>query len=99
MTDYSIDNALATAKNCITIELMNKSTQTSVPQVSVDGNNTMRQLLDEYALDVGINPNAAKIVFDNKRTGDSTSDLNETVTGLGLQDGDVLLVTDDGCVA
>ena len=46
-----------------------------------------------------MNPNDSKILFENKRTGASTSDTNESIEGLGLQDGDVLAISDNAGVA
>lgn len=63
------------------------------------GANTLGQVLQEYAVDIGVNPNDSKILFENKRTGASTSDTNETVEGLDLQEGDVLAISDNAGVA
>ena len=63
------------------------------------GANTLGQDLQEYAVDIGVNPNDSKILFENKRTGASTSDTNETVEGLDLQEGDVLAISDYAGVA
>ena len=46
-----------------------------------------------------MNPNDDKIIFENKRTGTSTSDVNETIQGLALQKGDVLAISDNAGVA
>ena len=63
------------------------------------GTNTLGQVLQEYAVDIGVNPNDSKILFENNRTGVSTSDTIETVDGLGLQEGDVLAISDNAGVA
>ena len=99
MTNYSIDDALTAAENTFEIDLLNKVTGTSYPQAAVYGTNTLGQVLGEYAADIGVNPNDSKILFENKRTGASTSDTNETIAGLGLQGGDVLAISDNAGVA
>lgn len=99
MTNYPIDGALAATEGTFEIDLLNKVTGTTYPQAAVYGTNTVGQVLQEYAVDIGVNPNDSKILFENKRTGASTSDTNETVEGLGLQDGDVLAISDNAGVA
>lgn len=63
------------------------------------GKNTLGQVLQEYAADIGVNPKDSKIIFENKRTGRSTSDTKETVEGFDLCEGDVLAVEDNAGVA
>lgn len=99
MTNYPIDGALAATEGTFEIDLVNKVSGANYPQATVYPTNTLGQVLEEYAIDLGVNPKERKIQFENKRTGDSTSDTNETVAGLGLQEGDVLAITDDGHVA
>lgn len=99
MTNYPIDGALAATEGTFEIDLLNKVTGTNYPQAAVYGTNTLGQVLQEYAVDIGVNPNDSKILFENKRTGASTSDTNETVEGLGLQEGDVLAISDNAGVA
>ena len=99
MTNKSIEGALAATENTFEIDLLNKVTGTTYPQAIVYGTNTLGQVLNEYALDIGVNPDDDKILFENKRTGASTSDTNETVAGLGLQEGDVLAISDNAGVA
>ena len=99
MTNYPIDGALAEAEGVFEIDLLNKVTGTTYPQAAVYGTNTLGQMLQEYAADIGVNPNDSKILFENKRTGASTSDTSETVAALGLQGGDVLAVSDNAGVA
>lgn len=99
MTNYSIDSALTAAEGTINIDLSNKGTGTTYSQATVLGINTLGQILNEYALDLGLNPKDPKVIFENKRTGVATSDSQETVEGLGLQDGDVLAIVDNGGVA
>ena len=99
MTNYPIEGALSAAENIFKIDLLNKVTGTTYPQAAVYGTNTLGQVLQEYAVDIGVNPNDSKILFENKRTGVSTSDTNEAVEGLGLQEGDVLAISDNAGVA
>ncbi len=99
MTNNSIECALAATENTFEIDLLNKVTGTTYPQAAVYSTNTLGQVLKEYALDIGVNPDDSKILFENKRTGASTSDTNETVGGLGLQEGDVLAISDNAGVA
>ena len=77
------------------IDLINKVTGVTYPGAYVYPDNTLRQIIEEYAEDLGIDPNDRKIIFENKTTNVSTSDLNETVEGLGLRNGDVLAVSDN----
>ena len=95
MTNYPIDGALVATEGIFEIDLLNKVTKTTYPRAAVYGTNTLGQVLQEYAVDIGVNPNDSKIIFENKRTGVSTSDTNETVEGLGLQEGDVLAISDN----
>ena len=99
MTNYPIDAALNAAEEIIEIDLLNKEAGTTYARAAVYGVNTLNQVLKEYAKDIGVNFEARKIIFENKRTGVSTSDGNETVEGLGLQNGDVLAISDDNNVA
>ncbi len=94
------DNAgVAGDMDTLEIDILNKNTGTSYPKAPVFGANTLGQVLDEYAVDIGVNPDDSKIIFTNKRTGASTSDSDETVEGLGLRDGDVLAISDNAGVA
>ncbi len=99
MKNYPIDNALTATGDTFEIDLLNKVTGTTYPQAAVYGTNTLGQVLQEYAADIGVNPHDSKILFENKRTGTSTSDLNETVDGLGLQKNDILAISDNAGVA
>lgn len=99
MTNYPIDGALTATESVFEIDLLNKVTGTTYPQAAVYGANTLGQVLQEYAVDIGVNPHDSKILFENKRTGASTSDTNETVECLGLQEGDVLAISDNAGVA
>lgn len=98
MTNYPIDSVLDTEENTIVIDLLNSVTGTPFPEVPVYKSNTLGQVIKEYHEDLGINPDA-KLQFRNKRTGMDTKDSNETVQGLGLEEGDVLAICDDGNVA
>lgn len=99
MTNYPIDGALAATEGAFEIDLLNKAAGTTYPRAAVYGTNTLQQVLDEYSADIGVNPKDSKILFENKRTGASTSDTNETIEGLGLREGDVLAVSDNAGVA
>ncbi len=99
MTDYPIDNALIVAESSLEIDLLNKVTGTTYPRAAVYGANTLGQVLKEYAADIGVDPNDRKILFENKRTGTSTSNSDETVEGFALQAGDVLAISDNAGVA
>ena len=57
------------------------------------------QVLQEYAVDIGVNPHNSKILFENKLTDASTNDTNETIEGLDLQKSDVLVSNDNASVA
>ena len=76
MTNYPIEGALSAAESTFKIDLLNKVTGTTYPQAAVYGTNTLGQVLQEYAVDIGVNPNDSKILFENKRTGVSISDAN-----------------------
>ncbi len=99
MTNYPIDEALNANEKIISIDLINKVKGTTYPRADVLLENTLVQVLQEYAEDIGINPLDDKILFENKRTGQSTSDLGETVEGLGLRADDMLAITDNCGVA
>lgn len=99
MTNNPIDGALAAAESTIEIDLLNKTTGATYPKAAVFGTNTLGQIISEYGPDIGVNPHDSKILYENKRTGASTSDSNETVEGLGLEEGDVLAVSDNAGVA
>ena len=99
MTNYPIDDALNAAEEILEIDLYNKAAGTTYARAAVYGVNTLNQVLKEYAKDIGVNFETRKIIFETKRTGVSTSDGNETVEGLGLQNGDVLAISDDSNVA
>lgn len=99
MTNHPIDEALATSEKAFEIDLMNKYTSAAYARASVFADNTLLQIISEYADDIGVNPKSSKLIFENKRTGVSTTDTSEKVHGLGLQQGDVLAITDDGCNA
>ena len=97
MTNNSIEAALDAVEATFEIDLVNKATGTTYPQAAVYGTNTLGQILNEYAEDLGVNKK--DVVFENKRTGKTTSDSSETVEGLGLQGGDVLAIADSCRVA
>ena len=90
---------MAGSEEAFEIDLLNKITGATYLQAAVYGANTLIQVLQEYAIDIGINPFDHKILFENKRTRVCTSDKNETVEGLDLQKGDVLAIMDNAGVA
>ena len=98
MTNNSVSTDIVKAEASYEIDLLNKATGVTFPKVAVYGNNTLGQLLAEYAADIGMNPNDM-VLFENKRTGATTSDKNETVSGLGLTENDILAVSDSARVA
>ena len=99
MNEKQIETALEEVEGAFEIDLLNKVTGVNYPKAAVYGDNTLGQILEEYAEDIGVNPRDSKILFENKRTGASTSDSSETVTGVGLQAGDVLDSSDNAGVA
>lgn len=99
MNNYPIDEALNAMEDAIEIDLVNKLTGATYANAPVLATNTMEQVLQEYAADIGINPRDSKILFENKRTGQETSDKNATVEAMGLKTGDVLAIADNAGVA
>ena len=83
----------------IEISLKNQVSGATFPQARVYGNNTLGQLLEGYAKDIGIKIGEKRVIFTNKRTGKSTSDTKMSVDEFGLIDKDVLEVGDDSTVA
>ena len=96
MREKTTDNAI---EGTFEITLLNKVTGTTLEDVPVLVANTMSQILETYAVDIGINPHDSKIIFENKRTGKSTSDSSETVKALELENGDILVISDNCGVA
>ena len=66
MTNYPIDDALSATEGTFEVDLLNKVTGTTYPQAAVYGTNTLGQVLREYAVDIGVNPNDSKILFENR---------------------------------
>lgn len=97
MADNTLKRELNIAENEFPVELLNKASGTTYPEAYVTEENTLGQIIGEYGPDIGIT--RGSVIFENKRTGASTSDPNETVRGFGLEAGDVLAVSDDGRVA
>ena len=93
------DESMDYSEEIIEISITNKATGATYPMVRVYGDNTLGQVLEEYAEDIAINPHEKRIVFTNKRTNKSTSDKNMTIAGFGLCSGDVLTACDDSTVA
>ena len=99
MDNYPINEALEAAESIFEIDLVNKLTGATYADAPVTAENTLEQILQQYAADIGINLRASNIQFVNKRTGQETSFLECTVKELGLKAGDVMAVCDDGKVA
>ena len=99
MTNNSIYPALENSESTFEIDIVNKVSKTTLPHVEVDVRNQLGQIADAYGGDIGIDNVSGKILFENKRTGVTTNDSNETVEGLGLRAGDVLAVSYDCNVA
>lgn len=95
MTNDPIDNAFAATEGTIEIDLICEPTGATYAKAAFFCKNTMQQIVDEYGPDIGVNPHDSRFLFKNKRTGTSTSDANETVEDLDLQEGDVLAITID----
>ena len=95
MNEKQIETALEEVEGAFEIDLLNKVTGVNYPKAAVYGDNTLGQILEEYAEDIGVNPRDSKILFENKRTGASTSDSSETVAGLKLQTGDILVISEN----
>ena len=94
MNEQSINEVLNTLESAFEINVTHKLKGTTYPKVIVFGSNTLDQILKEYAGDIGINPNAHWIKFENKRTVVQTSDKTMTITEFGLIGGDHLLFID-----
>ena len=97
--DYAEKNMEFANDEIIEISLKNQVSGATYPQARVYGNNTLGQLLEGYAKDIGIALGEKRVNFTNKRTGESTSDTNMTVIEFGLINNDVLVVGDDSTVA
>ena len=66
MNDKPIETALEEAEGVMEIDLLNKVTGVNYPKAAVYGDNTLGQILEEYAEDIGVNPRDSKILFENK---------------------------------
>ena len=99
LTNYPIDSALEAAEKEILIDIVHPGSGAMYAKAPVFADNTLGQVVKEYGPEIGINPNAAQLIFVNKRTEQSTNDLEVSIGELGLQDGDVLCINDDGNVA
>lgn len=98
LNNHPIDEALKAMETAYEIDLVNKLSGAFYANASVLPTNTMAQILQEYASDIGIDPKK-NVHFENKRTGTEITAQNTTVENLGLKAGDVLAVWDDGNVA
>ena len=90
---------VAVAEKTIEINLINKASGVYFPCVPVYEGNTLGQILEEYAEDLGLDIHAGKYIFENRSNGLSTSDILVTVRDFGLQDGGELVLLDEGGVA
>lgn len=99
MTYEPIDNLLNETEEIFEISLKSQVTGATRPKVRVYKSNTLGQVLEGYADEIGVDPNDKKILFINKRTSKSTSDKNMTIEAFDLCSGDVLIVGDDSRVA
>ncbi len=99
MTNEPIYGLLDAAEEVIEIAITSDGSGATFPKARAYMNNTLGQLLDGYATDIGVDPNSEKIIFINSRTNKSTSDKNMTVEEFGLFSGDVLKIEDDSGVA
>lgn len=99
MTNEPIYGLLDAAEEVIEIAITSDGSGATFPKARAYKNNTLGQLLDGYAKDIGVDPNSEKIIFINSRTNKSTSDKNMTVEEFGLFSGDVLKIEDDSGVA
>lgn len=99
MTNKPIEDALVAAEGTLEIDLLNKASGVGYPRAEVLPENTLGQILDMYAEDLGVDPGDSKVIFENKRTGESTPKRDMTVAAFGLQSGDVLAISDNAGVA
>ncbi len=99
MNNNPIETALENAEGVFEIDLVNGISGTVFPKVPVRSDNTFRQIINEYGEDIEVAISEKKMRFTNKRTGQQTSDLDETVSYIGLENGDVLSVVDNCGVA
>ena len=83
----------------IEINLINKASGVYFPGVPVFEGNTLGQILEEYAEDLGIDLHAGKYIFENRTTGFSTADTRVTVREFGLMNCGELVLLDEGGVA
>ncbi len=91
MTNCPVDGAPAASEEAFEIDLVNKWTGMRYPRAGVLSENTMGQILEEYAEDLDVDPKDYRILFENRRTRESTLDSNMAVEGLELREGDALV--------
>ena len=99
MTYESIDNYLNDAEEIVEVSITSQVSGATYPKARAYKNNTLGQVLEGYAEDIGVSPADDKILFINKRTQKSTSDKNMTIEAFDLCNGDVLVLGDDAKVA
>ena len=63
MTNNSVSTDIVKAEASYEIDLLNKATGVTFPKVAVYGNNTLGQLLAEYAADIAIPDGVQSLYF------------------------------------
>mgnify|MGYP007064544974 CR=1 FL=1 len=99
MTNNPIEKDLTAAEGKFEIELLNKVTNAGYPRAEVYPNNTLGQILVEYAVDLGVDPDDSKVNSRTSAPAETTPSATMTVAEFGLQAGDVLVVYDNAGVA
>ena len=92
--NFENEDVLTNNERIIEIVLWNPTTGIALPGVPVYGTNTFDQVIKEYAKDIGIGKTARRLLIQNKRTGEEAKDINALIESLGLQNGDVLVISD-----
>ncbi len=92
---YVVIECTVKVKEIMKLNLMNKQTGESYSNASVLEENTIEQILKEYAADIGVDPQRHNLLFSNNRTGHETSNRKAAVRDLDLKDGDVLVILQD----
>ncbi|MCD8005932.1 MAG: hypothetical protein LUF29_03010 [Oscillospiraceae bacterium] len=94
--DYAEGN---NAEGVFEIDLCNRETGALEPHILVCKENYLAQVINEFGNKVGVNPKSGKLIFTNKRTGETTVNAKMTFGELDMRDGDTLSVHDDLRVA
>ncbi len=94
MLNYQNDGDVAAAERIITIGVLNGVTHESIPGgIPVYRINTLGQVLERYAADIGMEWYDDWVCFQNRRTGAETMDANQTIGSLDLNEGDTLSIS------